>query len=366
MSAFGKSLRSATTISLGGVPGAWVKARSVVDLTSALHAAAAACLQPYILGGGSNCVVADIVDHVCVIQLEEAPPEVRLGPEGTVFVTAAGGQSWDSFVQWTVGQRLQGIECLAGIPGTVGAAPVQNIGAYGQEVADTLVSLEAFDLQTQDVARISSAECGFGYRESRFNTVDIGVYVILSVTFLLTVDGYPCLKYPELIREADDAGATELVHIADLVRAIRARKGMLIDETDQNSQSVGSFFRNPIVSIETFNGVLSAGIGDSVPAWDVGPDSIKLSAAWLMEACGFHRGQVLNKGVYLSHKHVLALVTQDDATAADVVAAAVMIQDRVVETVGITLIPEPCWIGFPITASLPHGALRACCREGDK
>ena len=366
MSAFGKSLRSATTLRLGGTPGAWYKARSVVDLASALDASAAARLKPYILGGGSNCVIADIVDHVSVIQLEELPPEVRPGPDGTVFVTAAGGQSWDSFVQWTVGQRLQGIECLAGIPGTIGAAPVQNIGAYGQEVADTFVSLEAFDLQTQDVVRISSAECGFAYRESRFNTVDIGIYVILSVTFLLTVDGHPCLKYPELKRAADDAGADELFHIADLVRAIRARKGMLIDETDRNSQSVGSFFRNPIVSKGTLQRVISAGIADSIPAWEIGPDSVKLSAAWLMEAGGFHRGQMLNKGVYLSHKHVLALVTQDNATAADVVAAAVMIQNRVVETVGITLIPEPCWIGFPTTASLPHGALRACCREHDR
>jgi UDP-N-acetylmuramate dehydrogenase len=220
----------------------------------------------------------------------------------------------------------------------------------------------AIDTQTDALVELSAPDCDFAYRHSRFNSVDTGRFVITDVLFRLHQNGEPCLAYPEVRRAALDAGACELWHVADLVRAIRRRKGMVVSADDPDSRSAGSFFRNPIVDVVDADRIVCDFPGDMVPRWDVGASaggaSVKLSAAWLMERSGLYRGMELANGVRLSNKHVLALVTEDGAAAADVAEAAIKVQDAVQNRFGIGLVPEPVWVGFGVDAKLPAGAVR--------
>jgi UDP-N-acetylmuramate dehydrogenase len=357
-----RPLSEATTLRVGGVPGAWHIAKDAQAALDRLLVIRHAALTPFVLGGGSNCVVSDDPATVGVLQLAAGEPEILSTDEGVVDVRVPAGMPWDAFVDWAVERKFQGIECLAGIPGQVGATPIQNVGAYGQEVASVIKAVMAIDTQSAALVELSAPDCDFAYRHSRFNSVDTGRFVITDVRFALKERGEPCLAYPEVRRAALDAGACELWHVADLVRAIRRRKGMVVSPDDADSRSAGSFFRNPIVDAVDADRIVCDFPGDMVPRWDVGASvsgsSVKLSAAWLMERSGLYRGMELASCVRLSHKHVLALVTEDGAVAADVAEAAIKVQDAVQNRFGIGLVPEPVWVGFAERDVLPAGAVR--------
>lgn len=353
-------LSEATTLRVGGVPGAWLKAADAPAVLASLRQIRTAGLTPFVLGGGSNCVVSDEPSLIGVLQLAGGNPEVLSDADGLVDLRVPAGFSWDSLVDWAVSRKLQGIECLAGIPGQVGATPIQNVGAYGQEVAAVIQAVTAIDTQTETLVTIGVDDCGFAYRHSRFNSADTGRFIITDVQFRLHQAGEPCLAYPEVRRAALDAGACELWHVAELVRAIRKRKGMVVSSDDPDSRSAGSFFRNPIVDADQATQIVAEYSGETVPRWDVGTEgtSVKLSAAWLMERAGLYRGVELAPNVRLSTKHVLALVTEDGASASGVVDAAITVQRAVESRFGIGLVPEPVWVGFGNDARLPAGAVR--------
>lgn len=355
-----RALSDATTLRVGGVPGAWFTVSDAPSALASMRQIRTAGLTPFVLGGGSNCVVSDDPADIGVLQLAGGDLEILSETNGVVDVRVPAGFSWDSLVDWAASRKLQGIECLAGIPGQVGATPIQNVGAYGQEVAAVIHAVTAIDTQTEKLVTIGVDDCGFAYRHSRFNSTDAGRFIITDVQFRLHHDGEPCLAYPEVRRAALDAGAYELWHVAELVRAIRKRKGMVVSPDDPNSRSAGSFFRNPIVDADTANELVTEFSGESVPRWDVATaeKSVKLSAAWLMERAGLHRGMDLAPNVRLSSKHVLAIVTEDGVRASDVLDAAVKVQNAVQHRFGIGLVPEPVWVGFGNDAELPAGAVR--------
>lgn len=355
-----RPLSDVTTLCVGGIPGAWFEASDADAARTALHQIRQAGLTPFVLGGGSNCVVSEHPDAIGVLQLLPGEPEVLASADGLVDVRVPAGMPWDAFVAWAVSRNFQGIECLAGIPGQVGATPIQNVGAYGQEVADVIRSVTVIDMQSDAVLSLDARECDFAYRHSRFNSVDTGRFVVTDVRFALKDHGEPCLAYPEVRRAALDAGAYELWHVADLVRAIRKRKGMVVSPDDPDSRSAGSFFRNPIVDSAIAERLTAEFESETVPRWDVGTAgvSVKLSAAWLMERAGLHRGMELAPNVRLSNKHVLALVTEEGAVASSVADAATKVQQSVFSRFGIGLVPEPVWVGFDDRDVLPAGAVR--------
>ena len=296
----------------------------------------------FILGGGSNLLVADtgfdgLVLHIALRGIAE---------ESGVFRVAAG-ENWDAFVTYTVERKFGGIECLAGIPGTVGGTPVQNVGAYGQEVASTIQQVRAFDLATGEFVALSGQQCGFGYRTSVFNTSQRGRYVVMEVDFALDPAGVPELQYADLKAQFKDLGRVPtLAEVAVAVRKIRRRKGMLMVDGDANCRSAGSFFKNPIVDAEKVLSVAAAlGMAESlVPRYPADEGRVKLPAAWLLEQAGFHKGYLLG-AAGISTRHTLALTNRGGARAADVIALRDQIVEAVERCFGIRLEPEPVLVG---------------------
>jgi UDP-N-acetylmuramate dehydrogenase len=259
----------------------------------------------------------------------------------------AAGEDWDRFVQLTLETDCAGIECLAGIPGTVGGTPVQNVGAYGQEVSTTIAQVRAFDLRQHRFVDFSGGECGFSYRHSRFNSYDRGRFIVTRVDYLLNQGGAPTLKYADLQRALGTTANPSLKEVAEVVRRIRQSKGMLLVEGDPDCRSAGSFFKNPIVSAEHAASILDES-GAQAPQFPVGPDQqgkVKLSAAWLIEKAGFARGYALGRAG-VSTRHTLALVNLGGATATDVLALADRITGAVVQRFHIELEMEPVLLGF--------------------
>ncbi len=273
--------------------------------------------------------------------------EERLEGENVV-VRVGAGESWDGFVRRCAERGRAGVECLAGIPGTVGATPIQNVGAYGQEVSETIREVRALDRNTGEAVSLTAADCGFAYRASRFNTSEIGRWIVLSVTFSLRQGGAPTLKYRDLAAHFGDGATPSLVEIYHAVREIRGRKGMVVDPSDPDSRSAGSFFKNPIIEEEN--------TPENAPRFPATPGSVKVPAAWLIEKSGLLKGQKLVGGIGISSKHPLALVNQNDGTASDVAQSAKLIQKQVFETFKITLHPEPLFIGPWTPEELPEGA----------
>ena len=251
-----------------------------------------------------------------------------------------------------VANNWSGFECMSGIPGRVGATPVQNVGAYGQETSETLLRLEAFDTTTGKLIQMSAAECEFGYRASRFKTRDRDRFIITRVTYRLTVNGKPAVGYRELERYLAERGAARptVAHVREAVIAIRRRTAMVIDPKDADSCSVGSFFVNPTVTREEFARVseragplLSS--GEEMPSFPAADDRVKLSAAWLIERAGIARGYA-HGNVGTSRKHALAIINRGGGTAREVVELKRIIQSRVMDTFGVVLTPEPIFVGF--------------------
>jgi len=334
-----------TTLRVGGSALFFVRAESVGAVEEAVVFARGRQLPLFVLGGGSNLLVSDRGWNGLVLQVGILGIDERREESKTVF-EAGAGVDWDEFVAHSVARNFGGIECLSGIPGSVGGTPVQNVGAYGQEVSETIVSVLTFDRVENCVCELKAAECGFSYRGSIFNTSQRGRYIILRVTYQFAAEGKPSVRYVDLQEYfARRGGTATLAGVRDAVRAIRASKGMLLSPGDPGS--AGSFFKNPVLSAAQHGELVrrAAGRRLEVPSYPALSQQRKVSAAWLVENSGFRKGYVRGKAG-ISSKHALAIVNLGGASAADIVALKDEIQARVEETWGVRLDPEPVFVGF--------------------
>lgn len=338
-----------TTFRIGGPARFLIEAESPADVQEAVTFAQSRNLSLFVLGGGSNLVIADAGWSGVVLKISIPGIDRRPGQyEGKILFDAGAGESWDSFVSLAVAANCAGVECLSGIPGSVGGTPVQNVGAYGQEVSDTIESVEAFDLQDGQVRELCGEACGFSYRSSLFNTTERGRFIILRVTYALIPGGDPYLEYADLTRHFEKTGTSPtLAETREAVHHIRARKGMLIVPGDPDCQSAGSFFKNPVLTEAEHHDLLNraAQKGLTLPSYPALERKKKVSAAWLVENSGFARGYDAGH-VGISRKHALAIVNHGGATAADVLALENRIQQRVQEMWNVQLEPEPVMVGF--------------------
>ncbi|MGE0103419.1 MAG: UDP-N-acetylmuramate dehydrogenase [Blastocatellales bacterium] len=330
-----------TTLRVGG-PARWfTEIHNEQELIKALEFASRESVPVFILGGGSNLLIPDAGFPGLVIRIDIRGIE---WDEARGAVTAGAGEPWDPFVEAAVERNLAGIECLSGIPGLVGGTPIQNVGAYGQEVSRTIHSVRVYDRNEACFRELSNAECGFQYRASIFNTAERDRFIVLSVAFQLEPGGRPTLRYPDLQRYfADRAGTLSLMEVRRAVIEIRRSKGMVIDPGDPDCRSAGSFFKNPVVSLEKYNQLelkCRSLIGESVPHFPAGDGEVKIPAAWLIEKAGFAKGYRRGRAA-ISSKHTLALINAGGATAAEILELAEEIRDRVAEVFGVRLHPEP-------------------------
>jgi UDP-N-acetylmuramate dehydrogenase len=334
------------TLGVGG-PARWfVEARDEAALFAALDWAKARGVPLRVLGGGSNLVVADAGVDALVVRVDLRGVATHATADG-VEVTAAAGEPWDALVALAVERGWAGLECLSGIPGLVGATPIQNVGAYGQEVSGTVTAVRALDTETGRVLTLGNDECGFAYRDSRFKSAEPGRHVILSVTYRLVPGGAPSVRYAEVVRHLAARGLARptLGDVRESVLAIRRSKSMVIDPGDDNRRSCGSFFTNAIVTAAEADRVAQAAGDPAMPRWPERDGRVKLSSAWLIEHAGFARGD-RDGPVGLSTRHALAVVAHDGARASDVVAFARRVTAAVQARFGVRLAPEPVFWGF--------------------
>jgi UDP-N-acetylmuramate dehydrogenase len=337
-----------TTLGVGGPARYFAEAPTEADVVEAVEFARSRELPLFVLGGGSNVVIADTGFAGLVLKIAINDFAVSTASHGMVTFVIGAGYEWDELVKKTVEADCAGLECLSGIPGTVGGTPVQNVGAYGQEVSETMQEVRVLDLQSMEVKTLSNADCGFAYRSSIFNTTERGRYIILHVSFALRQGGKPTVRYADL-QQFFAGRSTEptLPDVRDAVREIRRRKAMLIIPGDEDSHSVGSFFKNPIVP-HTFFEQLSARLlsaGLQLPNYAAADGYRKLPAAWLVEHAGFTKGYV--KGhTGISRRHALAIINRGGANAAEIIDLRNEIQAHVMEKFDIALEPEPVFVGF--------------------
>jgi UDP-N-acetylmuramate dehydrogenase len=336
-----------TTLQIGGPARYFVEATSPGEVREALSFVRVRNVPLFVLGGGSNLVVSDQGFNGLVLKVAIRGITESCEDDKTAFHVAAG-ETWDDFVAHVVTRNCAGVECLSGIPGSVGGTPVQNVGAYGQEVSETITRVRALDIHSRCEREFTGAECGFAYRTSRFNTHDRGRYVILNATLSLTPGGSPKISYGDLKKRFVDGSAPPtLAEVRDTVLAIRRGKGMVIENGDPDSRSAGSFFKNPMLSPDQFRDLekRSAKRGLSVPSYPALASRHKISAAWLIEQAGFSKGY--SRGAAgISTKHTLAIVNRGAAKAADIIALKDEIQRAVADQFGIDLQPEPVFLGF--------------------
>jgi UDP-N-acetylmuramate dehydrogenase len=381
-------LSAHTTLRLGGPAARFVAAGTEDQLVAAVRAADADRQPVLVLGGGSNLVVSDAGFAGTVVRV--ASRGIRVDREADAdLLTVAAGEDWDSLVQRCVADGLAGVECLSGIPGLVGATPIQNVGAYGQEVAEIVVAVRAYDRQRGEVVRLSSAECEFGYRTSAFKRGGAGGsrvgsggaagsggsaaagglgaagaawvgpsgrFVVLAVSFRLPRSRLSApVRYAELarvlgVREGD---RVPLSAARTAVLALRRSKGMVLDPADPDTRNAGSFFTNPVLGPAEFAALERRAAGRSdpsagrirVPRFDAGDGCVKVPAAWLIEQAGFSRGYPGGPGARISAKHTLALINQGEATTAGLLRLAREIRAGVQAAFGIELVPEPVLVG---------------------
>jgi UDP-N-acetylmuramate dehydrogenase len=331
-----------TTLQVGGPARFFVEATTADEVREAAAYAKSRKLPLFVLGGGSNLVISDAGWHGLVLKVAILGVNHRHG-HGTAYFDAGAGEDWDGFVAAAVQHNCAGIECLSGIPGSVGGTPVQNVGAYGQEVGETIDSLTALNLGTGEEEEFEKSDCKFGYRTSIFNAVERGHYVILRVTYALPHSGEPRITYSDLKKYfAARPGKPTLADVREAVRQIRAGKGMLITPGDPDSRSAGSFFKNPVLTAEQFEDLQRrvAARHLDIPSYPALEAQRKVSAAWLVEQSGFSKG-FGNGRVGISSRHALAIVNRGGATAAEILKFKDEIQQRVEEAWGIRLQMEP-------------------------
>ena len=338
-----------TTLGLGGTARYFVECGTEEEVRAALAYASQRLLPVYVLGGGSNVVFLDSGFPGLVVRITVGGTELRDGP--TPEVRAGAGVDWDSLVQSVVERGWTGVECLSGIPGTVGGTPIQNVGAYGQEIAETLVSVACLDRTTLERRTFPARDCAFGYRDSRFKRADRGRYVVLEVTLRLARDQKPRIRYPELQRAVAAHGGLDAVAPGDAVRlvreavlALRRSKSMVLDPADPNTRSVGSFFTNPVLSVDAFADLEKRWKG--IPSFPA-DGGVKVPAAWLVERAGFPKGYLgSGGGAGISTRHALALVNLG-GTSADLLTLAEEVRAGVERTFGIRLAYEPEVVSLP-------------------
>ena len=330
-----------TTLHLGGPAREFVTATTEAGLIDAVRRADEAGEPLLVLAGGSNLVIADegFPGTVVKVATTGVAPDVEDGAAcGGVMVRVAAGESWDAFVARAVASGWVGVEALSGIPGSVGATPIQNVGAYGQEVAQTIASVRVWDRTLRGVRTFAAADCGFGYRTSRFKA-DPGRHVVLGVTFQFRQGelGAP-MTYAELVRTlgVEAGGRAPMTDVRRAVLELRQGKGMVLDAADHDTWSAGSFFTNPVVPPDV--------VPDGAPAWPTPDGLVKTSAAWLIEHAGFGKGYGAGPA-RLSTKHTLALTNRGNATTADLLALAREIRDGVERRFGVRLVNEPVLVG---------------------
>jgi UDP-N-acetylmuramate dehydrogenase len=327
-----------TTFRVGGAARFFVAAKSEAEIIEAVKWTQEHDLPLFIFGGGSNVLIADEGFNGLVLQIAVQGIEVSQN-----LVIAQAGEDWDDFVKFCVEKNLQGIECLSGIPGLVGGTPVQNVGAYGQEVSETIEKVRVFDRNTSQILELSNQDCEFSYRTSIFNSTQKNRFIVLAVTFKLNLNGEPKIIYKDL-RDYFGEHQPSLSEAREAVRKIRAEKAMLVRQGGLDAQSAGSFFKNPIVTKEKLAEMCER-FGDRIPGYPVDEASVKVPAAWLIEKSGFHKGYTKGEAG-LSTKHTLALTNRGNATAADILKLKEEIQARVREKFEVELHPEPVFVGF--------------------
>ena len=341
------ALSGFTTLKLGGPAGRLVEAGTEAELIEALRAALERELL--VLAGGSNVVIADAGWPGTVLRI--GTRGIERGDDGATL-TVQAGEPWDPFVAACVAEGLAGLECLSGIPGSVGATPIQNVGAYGQDVAETIVAVRAYDRREDRVETLDAAACAFTYRSSVFKR-EPGRRLVLAVTFALEPGGRSKpIRYAELARALGvSVGASApLAEVRDAVLSLRRAKGMVVAEDDPDSVSAGSFFTNPILEPEAFFALearVRARLGDDarLPRFPEPDGRIKTSAAWLVERAGFARGHGMPGPAAVSSKHTLALTNRGGATTDQLVALAREVADGVEASFGVRLVPEPVFVG---------------------
>jgi UDP-N-acetylmuramate dehydrogenase len=359
----GRKLRDFTTMGVGGEARAYAEAADPDQLRSLLNWARAAQTPTLILGGGSNLLVSDKGFSGLVIRPLLRERTLLSEGEDCVLIRLGAGEVWDDSVAWTLDQSFAGLEALSGIPGSVGACPIQNIGAYGQEVARTIETVEVLDQGSGFVERLAARDCGFSYRDSRFKSgPDAGRFVVLAVEFRLKKSSVARGSYGELRERLSAQGLNPdqapLKAIRQAVLSLRASKGMVLRAEDRDSWSCGSFFMNPILDEAEFERLIwgwrrQGKLEENAepPRFAAGSGMIKTSAAWLIQRAGFHPGfQLADEpldGAAVSSKHCLALCNKGQATAAGIHRLAHHIRATVFEYWGVKLEPEPVFVGLP-------------------
>lgn len=336
------SLRNFTTLEVGGEAHQFVAADTCQQAFEVAREARSQGLPVLVLGGGSNMLVADSGFPGLVLRWQDRTFEVLESSPQAVVVKVGGGWVWDEFVAVAVARDWTGLECLSGIPGQVGAAPIQNIGAYGQEVCQLIRACWVLDWESGQESRIEAADCRFGYRDSRFKGEWKGRFLVTAVEFVLQPGQPPRLRYKELQQQMEGRPQT-LAEVRQVVLAIRRSKSMVYDPADPNHRSAGSFFVNPVVAADCAQALVAE--FPQMPGWPAADGKVKLSAAWLIENAGFPKGWGVGPAG-LSSNHVLAVINRGEARAADLIEVARQVRTGVKARFGVVLHPEPEFIGF--------------------
>ena len=335
-----KQLSDYTSLRVGGPATNFVEVSTEAEIVSAIEGAEDSPIL--IMGGGTNMLVSDAGFNGTVIRISNTNIESEVDACSGATLTIGAGENWDAFVETTISRGFAGLETLSGIPGTVGAAPIQNIGAYGHEVSEFITRVRTYDRREKAIRTFTNSECEFSYRSSKFK-LEKDRYVVLDVAFQLRlVEMTTPIIYTELaaalgITVGEKAG---VLVTREKTLALRAQKGMLLKSEDHDSWSAGSFFTNPIVTSE-----VASKLPDDAPRWIQNDGRVKVSAAWLMEHAGVHKGDSVS-GARISSKHVLALTNSGTATASDIAALAKEAREKVLSTFGIELIPEVNLVGI--------------------
>jgi UDP-N-acetylmuramate dehydrogenase len=334
-------LSNFTTLGVGGPAAKIIHAKTEAELISAVKSADEAKTPLLILGGGSNVLISDSGFAGTVIRVETTGNSFEIDACSGGTLTVSAGSDWDEFVAFTIEKGLANLESLSGIPGTVGGAPIQNIGAYGHEVSEVIARVRTYDRKAKEVKTFTASECNFGYRNSLFK-IESNRYVILDVTFQLRIgEASLPIGYAELAKElgTEIGSRVAITQVREAVLKLRSAKGMLINE---GISSAGSFFMNPILDKSAAEKLPS-----DAPRWPMSDGKVKTSAAWLMEHAGVSKGDQL-AGAQISPKHVLALSNAGDATAKDLIELARSAQEKVRAKFGIVLQSEVQLVGLSL------------------
>jgi len=343
-----------TTFRIGGPARFFCEVEGEAEIAEVVSFAKERNLPLFVLGGGSNLLVSDAGFDGVVLRVGVPVSKRERRDRESVLLEVSAGENWDDVVLYAVDRGYAGIECLAGIPGDAGGTPVQNVGAYGQEVAETIVRVRAYDLETGTFVDLDHEACRFGYRRSLFNAEARGRYIVTAVTYKLRPGGEPALRYADVKRhfaaQFERGEKPSLRQVYEAVRSIREQKGMLAGQGGPDGRSAGSFFKNPVIPSATLPQIaLKAECrSEDVPRYPAGDGRVKLAAAWLVEQAGFHKGFAMGRAA-ISSRHTLALVNLGDATAAELIALRDAVMRAVQDKFAIQLEQEPVMLGFPST-----------------